>query len=445
VITRRTKVQLVVFAIITLLGVTFVGARYAQLDRLIVDQSYTVVAHYPQSGGIFAGGEVTYRGVRVGKVSELELTKDGVDVVLEIDNEWDEIPTDTRALVGNRSALGEQYVELQPNVEVDKDGPFLEDGSEISEVAVPIATEKLLADVARTVSSVDQDALRTTVEELGIAFGGTGEDLQQIIDTGNSFIETANENFDITTALIRDSNTVLRGQIDSESSLRTFANELSVFSGAMVDADEDLRRVIDSGSFTANQLRTFLEQNEAEVSDLLRNVILTGRVAVANIDGIRTLMIAYPILLEGSFTVVDKNATTGHYETHVGLIMKAAREDGKLLTPCYNGYEGTDKRAPQDVEDLPLNQAAKCTEPPTVSNPRGYQNLPRVKPDLDGIPDSSETIIGTYDSETGEFEVSGDPTSPSRTLASSDNVAPPPLGEDSWKWLYLEPLLDAQR
>jgi phospholipid/cholesterol/gamma-HCH transport system substrate-binding protein len=406
VITRRTKVQLLVFAIITLLGVTFVGARYAQLDRLIVDQSYTVVAHYPQSGGIFAGGEVTYRGVRVGEVSELELTKDGVDVVLEIDNEWDEIPTDTRALVGNRSALGEQYVELQPNVEVDEDGPFLEDGSEIHEVAVPIATEKLLADVARTVSSVDQDALRTTVEELGLAFGGTGEDLQQIIDTGNSFIETANENFDITTALIRDSNTVLRGQIDSESSLRTFANELSVFSGAMVDADEDLRRVIDSGSFTANQLRTFLEQNEAEVSDLLRNVILTGRVAVANIDGIRTLMIAYPILLEGSFTVVDKNATTGHYETHVGLIMKAAREDGKLLTPCY---------------------------------------LPRVKPDMDGIPDSGETIIGTYDSETGEFEVSGDPTSPSRTLASSDNVAPPPLGEDSWKWLYLEPLLDAQR
>ena len=120
-ITRRTKIQLLAFAIITLLGVTFVGARYAQLDRLIIDQSYTVVAHYPMSGGIFAGGEVTYRGVGIGKVSELELTDEGVDVYLEIDNEWDEIPTDTRALVGNRSALGEQYVELQPNVD-DEDG-----------------------------------------------------------------------------------------------------------------------------------------------------------------------------------------------------------------------------------------------------------------------------------------------------------------------------------
>jgi phospholipid/cholesterol/gamma-HCH transport system substrate-binding protein len=442
VITRRTKIQLLAFAIITLLGVTFVGARYAQLDRLIVDQSYTVVAHYPQSGGIFAGGEVTYRGVRVGKVSELELTKDGVDVHLEIDNEWDEIPTDSRALVGNRSALGEQYVELQPNVDVEKDddGPFLEDGSELTDVAIPIATEKLLSDLAATVSSVDQEALRTTVEELGIAFGGTGEDLQRIIDTGNSFIQTANENFDVTTALIRDSNTVLQGQIDSESSLRTFASQLSDFSSAMVGADDDLRKVIDNGSFTANQLRTFLEQNEAEVSDLLKNVILTGRVAVANIDGFRTLLIAYPILLEGSFTVVDQNATTNQYETHVGLIMSTE-------TPCYAGYETTDTRPPQDVEDRQLNQNARCAEPPTQSNPRGYQNLPRVQPDLDGIPDSSETIIGSYDSETGKFEV-GDrrtsSTSANKALAPSGNVAPPPLGEDSWKWLYLEPLLDAQ-
>jgi phospholipid/cholesterol/gamma-HCH transport system substrate-binding protein len=67
-ITQRTKVQLLFFVIITLVGVTFVGARYAQLDRLIVDDAYTVVAHFEDSGGIFAGGEVTYRGVRIGEV-----------------------------------------------------------------------------------------------------------------------------------------------------------------------------------------------------------------------------------------------------------------------------------------------------------------------------------------------------------------------------------------
>jgi phospholipid/cholesterol/gamma-HCH transport system substrate-binding protein len=437
VITRRTRVQLLAFAIITLFGVSFVGARYAQLDRLIVDQSYTVVAHYPESGGIFAGGEVTYRGVRVGKVSKLELKPDGVDVLLEIDNTWDKIPADTKAIVGNRSAVGEQYVELQPNVDVKDTDKFLADGSEITEVATPISTEKLLGDLVSTVSSVDRGALRTTVHELGNAFEGTGEDLQRIIDTGDSFIQAANDNFDITTALIRDANTVLQTQFDSSSSLRTFASQLQVFSRAMVGADKDLRRVIDNGSFTANELRTFLEQNEAEVSDLLRNVITTGRVVVANIAGLRTLFIAYPILLEGSFGVVSKNPQTGQYETHVGLILTTTK-------PCFKGYESTDTRPPQDVGDRPLNLKAKCTEPPTTSNPRGYQNLPRVRPDVDGIPDANEPIVGSFDSETGKF-VAGDPrTSPDRALAPSGSVAPPSLGEDSWKWLYLAPLLDAQ-
>ena len=80
-ITRRTKLQLLVFAIITLVGVSFVGARYARLDRLVIDQSYAVVAHFADSGGAFAGAEVSYRGVRVGEVKELVLTDDGVDLV----------------------------------------------------------------------------------------------------------------------------------------------------------------------------------------------------------------------------------------------------------------------------------------------------------------------------------------------------------------------------
>lgn len=233
-INRRTRVQLVIFALITLVGVSFVGARYAKLDRLFLDRTYTVTAHYPDSGGIFTGAEVTYRGVGIGTVSAMRLTKQGVDVDLEIENKWDEIPRDTLALVGNRSAVGEQYVELQPKV--DK-GPYLVEGSEIDDVEIPIATEKLLGDLASTVDSVDQQSLKTTVAELGDAFRGVGPDLQQIIDTGNSFIEAANDNFDITTALIRDANTVLKGQLDTASSLRTFASQLRLFSRTLVDSE----------------------------------------------------------------------------------------------------------------------------------------------------------------------------------------------------------------
>ena len=107
-------------------------------------------AHFADSGGIFAGGEVTYRGVSVGKVNKLVLTDEGVDVVLDIDNGYDEIPADTLAVVGNRSAVGEQYVELQPQRD---DGPYLHNGSVIDEqdTRLPIATDTLLTHLSETV------------------------------------------------------------------------------------------------------------------------------------------------------------------------------------------------------------------------------------------------------------------------------------------------------
>ena len=76
-ITRRTKIQLIVFALITLLGVSFVGAHYAKLDRFFLDKNYTVAAHFAESGGIFTGAEVSYRGVTVGKVGRHDADRQG--------------------------------------------------------------------------------------------------------------------------------------------------------------------------------------------------------------------------------------------------------------------------------------------------------------------------------------------------------------------------------
>jgi phospholipid/cholesterol/gamma-HCH transport system substrate-binding protein len=428
-ITRRTRVQLLVFVLITLLGVTYVGARYAQLDRVFVDRSYEVVAHYPESGGIFVGGEVTYRGVRIGQVSDMILTDEGVDVVLDIDNEWDSIPADTKAVVGNRSAVGEQYVELQPNVDPGTDVDYLADGSEIVETEVPIRTEKLLADVSETVASVDRESLQTTVRELGIAFGDTGEDLQRIIDTGNAFIEAADENFDVTTALIRDGNTVLQGQVDSESSLRTFADELSKFSTTLAGADDDLRKVIDTGSFTANQLRTFLEENQVPIADLLRNLVATGEVVVRRLPEIEHLLVIFPWVVDGTWTVVAED-NEGRYNAHFGLVLSTSRT-------CKEGYGGTRHRPPGNGDYWKINAAARCAEAAARTNARGPQNLPRVAPGA-----SDDNVLGTFDIDSGEFEW-GTRSGPGSVGTGS--VMPPDLGKDAWKWLYLQPLLDHRR
>lgn len=438
-ITRRTKVQLLIFVIITLLGVSYVGARYARLDRVVFDRSYTVVAHFKESGGVFAGAEVTYRGVTIGKVDKMVLTDDGVDVKLDIDNGWDKIPESTLAVVGNRSAVGEQYVELQPKVD---DGPYLEDSSEIPAVdtRTPIPTAKLLGDISATVNSVDKDDLRTVVHELGLAFDGTGEDLGQILDTSNSFIETANDNFDLTTALIKDANTVLSGQLSTASSIKNFSKNLEAFSTTLAGSDADLRKVIDSGSGAANELRTFIEENQVDLSSLLNNLVTTSEVVVRNLDGLEHMLAIYPYVVESGFTVVSKDPATGQYDAHFGLV----------LTPhklCHNGYEGADRRSPFDREDRPLKTELGCEDGPSQSNARGAQNLHRAATDYD------RPVVATYDEKTGKLTWLDEPArlTPAGSLTHSpidqpagDEATGPANREESWTWLMLRPLQNAE-
>ncbi len=417
-ISRRTKLQLAVFVAITLLGISFVGARYAKLDRLVMDRSYDVTAHFRDSGGIFVGAEVTYRGVGVGQVSDMTLTDEGVDVELEIDNSDDDIPADTIAVVANRSAVGEQYVDLQPRT---SDGPYLEDGSTIAmdDTRLPISTTKLLIDVDDLVHSVDQDNLRTTVAESGEALEDAGDDLSRIIDTSNAFIEAADANFDVTASLIRDSRTVLQTQLDSAGHIEAFVHNLRLLSDTLVASDADLRTLIDEGSLTADVVRQFIADNSDAIGKLLSNVISTNRVVTSRLAGVEVLFEVYPYPVEGGYAVVDKDPYDGLYDAHFGLVLTTDPHN------CTQGYGGTEHRSPHDRSEEQFNLAARCTISQSEGNSRGAQNSPYY--------DRSVPVVGTYDRTTGRVT----PTDRPHMRVDADEVPTGGLsGSAAWAWLY---------
>jgi phospholipid/cholesterol/gamma-HCH transport system substrate-binding protein len=414
-ITARTRIQLAIFCLITLLGVSFVGARYAGLGSLFGSDHYTVTAHFATSGGIYQDAEVSYRGVEIGRVGQMKLTSSGVDVDLDIDKKWKDIPSDTLAVVGNRSAVGEQYVELQPRTD---NGPYLTDHSQIAQAdtRTPLPTEKLLSDVSDTVESVDKGALKTTITSLGQGFGGTGRSLQEILDAGTAFIKTADDNFGTTTALLRDGNTVLRSQVDNQDAIRSFAKNLSLFSGTLAGHNKDLVSLIQSGGASAQELRSFLQENQVNLGELISEALTTGQVINKNLAGLKQVLVVYPYVVEGGFTVVAREPSAGGaYDAHFGLIL--------TNTPvCHAGYQGTHERTPNDRNTVNFNQNAHCSEPATQSNARGAQNAPRA--------------VASYN--TSSHRVTWG--TPAGNDATPYQAAPASLGADAWKWLYLQPM-----
>lgn len=318
-ITRQTRIQLLIFLALTVVGGAFVGGRYAQIDRLVLDRTYAVDAHFRDSGGIFQGAPVTYRGIEVGRVGLLEFEPAGVRVRLDIENDAPDIPADLEVAVATKSAIGEQFVDLRPR---GSGKPYLAEGSEITldDTRIPIDTSTLLVDVNSLVTSVDTDNLRTVVDELGQAFDGTSTDLATILDTSSEFIRAADDNIGVTRALIRDSDSVLQTQIDKESAIGSFSKDLALLSDSLVDADPDLRRLLDQGGDSARTVRTVVDENSDDLGSVIRDLGTVNDPIAENLIGIRTLFVLYPSVVESTYSVLNPTGT-GDYNAAFGLVL----------------------------------------------------------------------------------------------------------------------------
>jgi phospholipid/cholesterol/gamma-HCH transport system substrate-binding protein len=422
VITRTVKAQLLAFATVTAVGVSYVGARYTGLADALLDRGYTVRAEFTATGGVFPGAEVTYRGVPVGRVGELRLSGSrGVSVALEIED-GARIPANTLAVVANRSAVGEQYVDLQPRV---SDGPYLRDGSVIArgDTRVPLPTTDVVLSLDRLVNSVGKKDLRITVDELGNAFAGTGPHLSRLVDSGNNLVESASASLPQTVSLIEDSRTVLKTQVDKGSAIRSFSHDLAALTAELKSSDGDLRRLIGSTAPAAQELNSLLKANETALPVLLGNLISGGQITVARLPGVEQALVTFPVVVAGSPTVVPGDGTT-----HFGLV--AGADDP---APCRQGY-GTQRRDPADTSERPADTGAHCTAPRgSATSVRGAQNVPGASASTGA---GRAAYVTPYDPDTG---IAAGPDGTPVEIGSTGGEQSV-LGKDSWQWLLVGPM-----
>ena len=144
-------------------------------------------------------------------MTAVRLTADGVEADLQLNSSAPSVPQDVRAVVTDRSVIGEQFIDLRPNTD---SGPYLHDGSVIprSQTEIPPTTNSLLTSVNGLLQTLPIHSLQTVVRESGTAFAGSAHDLRTLIQVSRSFFRAADRNFPATTILIDSSTTVLATQ-----------------------------------------------------------------------------------------------------------------------------------------------------------------------------------------------------------------------------------------
>src|ERR1700758_3458124 len=132
-VTRFVRIQLIAFAILTLITLVVLGGYYLRLPAEAGIGQYTLTAELPASGGLYRTANVTYRGATIGKVTAVEPTKTGARVTMSIADLY-KIPIDASANVHSVSAVGEQYLDL---VSVGNPGKYFAPGQTITKGTIP--------------------------------------------------------------------------------------------------------------------------------------------------------------------------------------------------------------------------------------------------------------------------------------------------------------------
>jgi phospholipid/cholesterol/gamma-HCH transport system substrate-binding protein len=370
---RSVKIQLLAFVAISLLGITYISSRYVGLtSSLFGSSACTVGVDFPDSGGIFSGAEVTYRGVGVGRVGQLHLRDNGVRVDLRLNNcGHPAVPKNgTLAYVSDRSAVGEQYVNLVPKSDT---GPYLKGGDTLhmTTAQLPVPTQVLLTNLDLLVRSVNTENLSTAIDELAKAFNGRGPDLQRLLDSGTELLTAAQQNLPETIDLINSSKTVLQTQLDEGSAIRSWTHDLSLLTAQLKASDSDIRNLLDNGPASLTTIRDLVTNNRDDLGVVLANLATTGQLLVRHRGGLEEILEVYPLAVAGGFTVAPGDGTA-----HFGLVLNLNDPQ-----PCIQGYGGTPRRQPGNTGPKAPNVNAQCTLPRgDDSTVRGAQNAPGGDP-----------------------------------------------------------------
>ncbi|HEX9832922.1 MAG TPA: MlaD family protein, partial [Mycobacterium sp.] len=95
---RTTRIQLWVFAVVTALSVGAIAVLYVRIPAQLGLGTYEVTANFVAGGGLYENANVTFRGVQAGRVEAVQLTNGGVAARMRLDSNI-KIPANSTATV----------------------------------------------------------------------------------------------------------------------------------------------------------------------------------------------------------------------------------------------------------------------------------------------------------------------------------------------------------
>lgn len=209
-------------------------------------QGYRFNTSFAEATQLATEADVRISGVPVGKVKTIEPDKStGRSIVeIELESRYAPLPSDSRAVLRQKTLLGETYVELTPGT---ADAEPVADGGSLA--LAQIAPTVQLDEIYRTFDAETRRAFQTWMVEQAKGIGDHGRDVNDALGNLGPFAEDTATLVDIlnrqegaVTGLISNTGVVFEALTDRGDQLRSLIENSNRVFATTAERDEELKQ-----------------------------------------------------------------------------------------------------------------------------------------------------------------------------------------------------------
>lgn len=266
----RNPIRIGIASIAVLTGLLVVTFYLKQLPFL--SNTYALTAEFADAAGLGPNNEVRVAGIKVGRVTGVDLARDRVLVSMDINSGVD-IPSDSRAEISLKTILGTKFV----TIDARGAGRPLEDGDRIplDQTSIPFEIYQIANAAVDLLTDVDGKQLNDAFDALADVTADPNRNLARTVEGAADVLDTLAGKRASIDAVIQKGEQVLETLDRSAPEIQAILRHTNTVLEVLGRRRSTVQRLLRNTELLATQLGTLLKEKRPELDSILNDLHAT--------------------------------------------------------------------------------------------------------------------------------------------------------------------------